>query len=154
MTLIAGLVLAVLVLTALEVFVPGGILGFCAVGCLLAATCLCFLQYGFMPAVLLFSATALAAFLLAIVQFRWWRKSPAGRGLFLREVVGRQTSAEADGDSIVGRTGETLTRLNPSGRVSVDGRSYEACSRDGYIEAHAPVRVVGRDQFKLIIQKP
>lgn len=153
MSLIAGLVLAVLLLVALEVFVPGGILGVCAVVCLLVASYLCYTEYGFLPAVLLFVATASAALILAIVQFRWWIKSPAVRGLFLRAVVGRPSSATSEEDAIIGRSCETLTRLNPSGRVSFDGVSYEAYSRDGYVEAHASVRIVGRDSFKLIIQK-
>lgn len=153
MTLIAGLVLAVLVLTALEIFVPGGVLGAGAFVCLLVATGLCFSQYGFLPAVILFFATGSAALLLAIVQFRWWIKSPAGRGFFLREVVRGRRPAPDAGAAMIGQTGEALTRLNPSGRISINGKSFEACSRDGYIEAHSTVRVVGRDSFKLIIQK-
>jgi membrane-bound serine protease (ClpP class) len=152
-SLIVGLVLAVLVLVALEVFVPGGVLGVCAAVCLLVATGVCFLDYGFFPALILFVATASAALLLAIVQFRWWIRSPAGRGLFLRATVGKMPSAEREEAILIGRDCETLTRLNPSGRVSLDGDSYEAYSRDGYIEAHATVRIVGRDSFKLIIQK-
>lgn len=153
MSLLAGLILAVLVLVALEVFVPGGILGVCAVVCLLVATYLCFVEYGFLPAVALFVATASAALMLAIVQFRWWIKSSAGDGLFLRAVVGRTASTAPEESAVVGRSCETLTRLNPSGRISLDGVSYEAYSRDGYVEAHTSVRVVGCDSFKLIIQK-
>ncbi len=153
MSWIVGLVLAVLVLVALEVIVPGGVLGVCAVVCLLAATGLCFIDYGFFPALVLFVTTACAALLLAIVQFRWWVRSPAGRGLFLRAVVGKSSSTKPEADSLMGRNCETLTRLNPSGRVLLDGESHEAYSRDGYIEAHTIVRIVGRDAFKLIIQK-
>lgn len=153
MTQIVILALAVLLLTALEVLVPGGILGVGALLCLLAATGLCYAEYGFMPAVVLFFAIATSAFLLAIVQFRWWMKSPVGRGLFLREAVHGHSPVAPVSDALIGQTGEALTRLNPSGRVSVDGNSFEAFSRDGYIEAHASVRVVGQDSFKLIIQK-
>ena len=151
MSWIVGLVLAVLVLVALEVIVPGGVLGLC--GCLsFAATGLCFIDR-FFPALVLFVATACAALLLAIVQFRWWIRSSAGRGLFLRAVVGKSPSTKLEADTLMGRNCETLTRLNPSGRVLLDGESYEAYSRDGYIEAHTTVRIVGRDSFKLIIQK-
>jgi membrane-bound ClpP family serine protease len=46
-----------------------------------------------------------------------------------------------------------MTRLNPSGKVAIDGQSYVAYSRDGYIEVDQPVRIAGRDNFKLIIEK-
>ncbi|RPG86369.1 MAG: hypothetical protein CBC33_002510 [Coraliomargarita sp. TMED73] len=152
MSLLVLLCLAVLLLTAFEVFLTGGILGVGAVFCLLAATYVCFSDYGFLPAVLLFFGTASASLVLAIIQFRWWIKSPVGRGLFLREVVGGDAPVK-EKDDMIGFTGEALTRLNPSGKVVINGSPYEAYSEDGYIEAHESVRVVGRDAFKLIIQK-
>jgi membrane-bound ClpP family serine protease len=47
----------------------------------------------------------------------------------------------------------TLTRLNPSGKIAVEGKSYEAYSQDGYIERDQAIAVVAQDNFKLIIKK-
>ncbi len=152
--LLIALVLITLVLVALEVILPGGILGVGAFVSLLLATFLCYWEYGFLSALAVFFMTALAALVLGVVQFRWWRKSALGQPFFLRKIAGKKRPADPVCDEMIGRAAQTLTRLNPSGMVSVDGRKFEAYSRDGYVEAFTPVRVVGRDAFKLIIEKP
>lgn len=151
--LIAGLILATLVLTALEVFLPGGVLGVAACLCLVAATYLSYESFGAFTATMVFFGTILAALVLAIIQFRYLIKTPMGRKLFLRKTVDGHSNVEQSGDDIIGKAGQTLTRFNPSGMVQINGKQYEAYSQDGFIEQNQPVRVVARDSFKLIIQK-
>lgn len=151
--LIAGLILTTLVLTALEVFLPGGVLGVAAVVCLVVATYLSYESFGAFTATMVFFATILAALVLAIIQFRYLIKTPMGRKLFLRKTVDGHSNVEQSNDDIIGKAGQTLTRFNPSGMVQINGKQYEAYSQDGFIEENQPVRVVARDSFKLIIQK-
>ena len=54
---------------------------------------------------------------------------------------------------IAGQEGIALTRLNPSGKVSINGKNYEAQSQDGYVEKSEKIVVVTQDNFKLIIKK-
>ena len=128
-------------------------LGVVAVVCLLAASYLSYASFGLFVAVLVFSATVLAALLLAIVQFRYLIKTPMGKKLFLRTAVDGTSNVVEIRDDLIGASGRTLTRLNPTGMISVQGKQYEACSDDGFIEQNQTVRVVARDSFKLIIQK-
>ena len=151
--LIAGLILATLIFTALEVILPGGVLGVAAVICLLAATYMSYDAFGMYAATFIFFGTALAALVLAIIQFRYLIKTPLGQKLFLRKTVYGHSNEPDTSDDIIGMTGQALTRLNPSGMVAIDGKQYEASSQDGYIEQNQSVRVVARDSFKLIIQK-
>jgi len=46
-----------------------------------------------------------------------------------------------------------VTRLNPSGKVTIEGKNYEANSQDGYIEAKQEISVVAQNNFKLTIRK-
>ncbi|MGB0415310.1 MAG: NfeD family protein [Coraliomargarita sp.] len=150
---IAGLILATLVLTALEVFLPGGVLGVAACVCLVVASYLSYESFGLFTATMVFFGTVLAALVLAILQFRYLIKTPVGQKLFLRNTVDGHSNETSGSDDIVGKTGQALTRLNPTGMVTIDGKQFEAHSEDGFIEQNQSVRVVARDSFKLIIQK-
>lgn len=151
--LIIGLIVATLVLAALEVLLPGGVLGVVGLICLLAATYLSFEAYGAFVATLVFLGTGLAALVLAVFQFRYLIRTPLGQKLFLRKTVEGHCSEEATTEDILGKTGQALTRLNPTGMVLIDDQQFEAHSEDGFIEQNQTVRVVARDNFKLIIQK-
>jgi membrane-bound serine protease (ClpP class) len=52
---------------------------------------------------------------------------------------------------VVGRPAEALTTLAPSGYVAVDGRRYEAFCQSGHAAKGATLRVVGVDNFRLIV---
>jgi membrane-bound serine protease (ClpP class) len=57
----------------------------------------------------------------------------------------------APAESVVGRPAEALTTLAPSGYVAVDGRRYEAFCQSGHAAKGATLRVVGVDNFRLIV---
>lgn len=52
----------------------------------------------------------------------------------------------------IGDRGCSLSRLAPVGRAEFAGRSYEAKSQAGYIDAGVEVEVVGFDDFSLIVK--
>ncbi|MGB0414547.1 MAG: NfeD family protein [Coraliomargarita sp.] len=153
MMLIVGLILGTLILVALEVFLPGGVLGVAAVVTLLVASYLTYVDYGLFQALMVFFGTVFASLALAIAQFSFLAKTSYGQKLFLRKSVEGRTNSDKGHDAIVGKSGQTLTRLNPTGMVLINGKNYEAFSRDGYIGKNESVRVIARDNFKLIIQK-
>jgi len=65
---------------------------------------------------------------------------------------GTATAVVEDQESLVGREGVAATSLFPSGQVEVDGRRYEARLEVGFLEAGAPVRIVARSGFNLIVE--
>ncbi|MGB0743498.1 MAG: NfeD family protein [Opitutales bacterium] len=153
MTLILGLIFAALVLVFFEVILPGGILGLFALGCIVAATWLGFVEFGAFGGLATFFGSILAIGVLVLLEFKLLANSRFGKGFFLKDAVsGHSNQAQAE-DNIAGKVGVALTRLNPSGKVAIDDRSYEAYSQDGYIESGVPVTVVSQDNFKLIIKK-
>ncbi|CAI8308735.1 MAG: Uncharacterised protein [Opitutia bacterium UBA7350] len=153
MSLIVIFLVSASVLLFLEVLLPGGILGLLAAGCILAATVQTGLEYGWVEASLVFMASILLGLLLVLVEFRLFAKTRFGKRFFLtRTVEGGNRPAQVQVD-LAGKRGITLTRLNPSGRVEIEGITYEAQARDGYLEAGVSVTVLSYDNFKLIIQK-
>ena len=153
MSMIVGLIVATLLLVAIEIVLPGGVLGVVAVVCLIAATALTYQDYGVFSAAFVFLGTVVAALFFSIIQFRYLVKTPLGRKLFLSKTVEGHSNVEQTSDDLIGSSGQALTRLNPTGMVLIDGQKFEAHSEDGFIEQNQSVRVVARDNFKLIIQK-
>ena len=150
--LIACLIVASLVANLLEVLLPGGLLGILAALCLIAATTITMQDYNFIAAILFFATTIIGA------RDDYYRvKDFCGhqvwKAFFLSsQIQGRSNKCQAKA-SIIGETGSTLTPMVPGGRVTINGKIFDAASSDGYIEANTPVKVISQDSFKLTIQK-
>lgn len=153
MSMILGLIAAALVLVFFEILLPGGVLGVLAALCVLAATWFGFESYGALGAAAVFFGTLIAIGVLVFLEFKLLAKTAFGRKFFLKSAVEGHTRAAVAEESIVGKQGVALTRLNPSGKVAIGDKSYEASSQDGYIERDAAIVVVAQDSFKLIIKK-
>lgn len=153
MMLIIGLVLTALILIFFEVILPGGILGIAAAACILAATWLGFADYGLLGGASVFILSISTALVLIFAEFKLMAKTSLGKGFFLSSSVSGHSNETVGEASVVGKEAKALTRLNPSGKVAIDGRAYDAHSQDGYIESGETVLVADRDNFKLIISK-
>ncbi len=58
-----------------------------------------------------------------------------------------------NGNSLIGREGVALTLLVPSGKVEIDGNSYDAMCEVSHIEKGDKVKVVAADSFILKVIK-
>ena len=153
MSTIIGLLVAAFILVFFEVILPGGILGILAALCVILASWFAGDQYGAGVGILTFVGSATAIAILAFVEFKLLARTSLGRAFFLKSsVTGHSNIAPAEA-SIIGKKGSALTRLNPSGKVAIDGQTYEAHSLDGYIEAGQSILVAAQDNFKLNIKK-
>ena len=153
MTAIIGFILAALVLVFFEVILPGGVLGVIAALCVIVATWLAFDEFGALGGIGVFMGSCITIAVMAFVEFKLLAKTSLGKAFFLNATVtGHSNESDAD-ESILGKEGTALTRLNPSGKVAIEGQSYEAYSQDGYIESGEFITVVKKDNFKLIIRK-
>ncbi|MBT5904061.1 MAG: serine protease [Opitutaceae bacterium] len=150
MTVVATLFVVGVLLLGFEVLLPGGILGIFAGLCLLGGTGFAFVEFGMsgglialMVAVVL--VAAVLYFELAILP-----KTAMGKRLFLKKAIDGKSSPKRDRD-YVGAEGVTLTALGPTGYIEIDGKRLEAFSRSGFLETNVPVKVVGTDNFRLIV---
>ena len=153
MSWIIGFLVAASVLIFLEVLLPGGILGLLAAACLIGATVQTGLVYDWTTASLVFMGSILVALLLVVVEFKIFAKTRFGKHFFLSRSVEGRTARAFTAEDMRGKEGRALTRLNPSGRVEIEGHTYEAQTRDGYLEAGTAITVISQDNFKLIIKQ-
>ncbi|HDR90028.1 MAG TPA: hypothetical protein ENN63_10445 [Bacteroidetes bacterium] len=82
------------------------------------------------------------------LKSKTWRRVMLGTNIDSRvdAVSPRQEKVEK------GAEGETLTRLNPIGKVMVNGKVFEGKILDGYLDPNVPVTVVGLEGNKLIVK--
>jgi membrane-bound ClpP family serine protease len=74
-----------------------------------------------------------------------------GRGLVVHSTSGTAQPAPALAEAVVGREASALTTLAPSGYVLVAGQRYEAFCQSGHAPLGAVLRVIGVDNFRLIV---
>ena len=143
--------LGILLLT-FEVVVPGGVLGVLGGLAMLAGCALAFFEFGATGGGIAVVVAVACLSLGLFIEFRVLPKTRYGKKFFLHQSVDALSQPKpADEKVIVGKTGEAVTMLAPSGYVSIEGRRYEAFSQSGLIAKGTLVRVVGVDNFHLIV---
>ena len=135
-----------------EVLVPGGILGAIGGVLMLAASVLCFVEFGTGGGLLALCAAFVLAAVVFYIEFRVLPKTKIGRRAFLtQEVTGVAAAVGKEAAFLVGQSAEALTLLSPSGYVRVDGRRYEAFCQSGQAPVGSVLEIIGADNFRLIV---
>jgi membrane-bound serine protease (ClpP class) len=155
MSLVIVLFVFGVILLALEIVVPGAILG--TIGGLLmgGGVVAAFLQLGATGGVI---ASFVALLLLAVtvyLELVWLPQSRVARHFSMETTIDSTSqpplALEAD---VVGHEAVALSTLAPTGFVRVDGRRYEAFCQSGYAAVGDTLKVIGLDTFRLIVTKP
>ena len=152
MTGIVLLIAIGIVLLAFEVIVPGGVLGVLGVLAMAGGCTLAFFELGARGGWIATGASIAALSIALYVEFVLLPKTRLGKRLFLGNAIdGASQPLPARAEDVVGKTGEAVTMMSPTGYVSIEGRRYEATSRSGLISKGSAVRVVAADNFRLIV---
>lgn len=153
MTVIVTLFIAGIILLALEVIVPGAILGIVGGVCMLIAVIVAFASYGVEAGALTTAMAVLITGIVLYLEFVLLPKSRLAGALSMKGTVsGRSQPEVADRAQVVGKQAVAVTPLSPSGYVAIGRRRYEAFTRSGHTSAGALVEVVDVDNFRLIVQ--
>ena len=143
-----------IVLLALEVVTPGPLCGIAGCICMGMGVIKAFGMFGSLGgavAVLL----ALAALATVIyLEFVWLPRSRLVKK-FSMDTTLHATSQPlpAVPADVVGREAVAETTLAPGGYVLIDDHRYEAFCRSGHVPVGARLKVVGLDNFRLIVSK-
>lgn len=152
MTLILTLFAIGLILFAVEVIIPGGIIGSLGALVLLGATILSFVEYGPVGGGIALVASIVLGVATLFLTFFLIRKTPMGRRAFLKTSISATSSSSFEkAERLIGKSAEAVTRLSPTGMVVVDDESYEAFCQNGQVASGTALKVVGADNFRLIV---
>lgn len=150
MNLIIILFAVGILLLALEVFMPGAVLGILGGAAMILGCVVAFSKLGLAGG---FAAAGVAVALLGLtiyLEFYLLPRTRIGRQMFVQSTSGSGQQPVAPAE-LIGRPAEALTVLAPSGYVAVDGRRYEAFCQSGHAPRGAQLRVTGRDSFRLLV---
>jgi membrane-bound ClpP family serine protease len=154
MSLVVLFFLVGVILLALELVVPGAILGIVGGISMLAGVIAAFTIFGGSGGALATLVALVVLGLAVYLEFIWLPKSRLAKGLSMSTTIEATSQPPlAKGADVIGREALTQTVLSPSGYVLVDGRRYEAYSQSGHIAAGERLKVVSLDNFRLIVTK-
>ncbi len=152
MTVVILLFALGIVLLVVEVIIPGGVVGSIGALLLFGGCVMSFAEFGSgggMIAVACAVALTIAALFVELVILP--RTSVGKRAFLTAEIGGKSVALGEDARALVGKSGESVTMLSPSGYVLIDGHRFEAFCRSGQIPAGTPLTVVDADSFRLIV---
>ncbi|RPJ33682.1 MAG: serine protease [Verrucomicrobiaceae bacterium] len=154
MTLIILLFSLGIVLLAVEVIVPGGILGSIG-GLMMFGGCIAaFMRYGTGGGILAVTVAVVVAILAFYIEFRVLPKTAIGRRAFLdKEITAVSAAFGSEARDLIGKPATALTMLSPSGYILIDGKRYEAFCQSGQVPAGAALDVIDADNFRLIVSE-
>ena len=151
MTLVLTLLAIGLLLLVFEVLLPGGIAGLFGFIFIIAASAICYRQYGTAFGMGTFLLSSLLAALILIGGIKILPHTRIGKKLFHREANQSISIASASETPLIGKQGKAAASLAPTGLVMIDEQNYEARSESGFIEKGTPVKVVEQTNLELIM---
>lgn len=148
---VASLVIG-LVLLALEVFVPGGILGVFGVMALMVAMGAGFFAFG--PQNGLLAALLVIVFggVVFAVWIRIFPRTPMGKALTLKKDGETFKSADTGPAFSVGLEGLAHTHLRPSGIAVLAGQRLDVVAESGFINAGSPIKIVHIEGNRVVVR--
>jgi membrane-bound ClpP family serine protease len=137
---------------ALEVGIPGAILGIIGGVLIFSAVAVAFLTLGLGGGLLTLLIGGLVAGTAFFLQFKVLPKTRIGRRAFLtKSITAVSAPVPETARDLIGKSAEAITMLSPTGYIRVEGRRYEAFCQSGQVDAGSPLQVIGADNFRLIV---
>jgi membrane-bound ClpP family serine protease len=155
MTLVILLFALGILFIAVEVIVPGGILGILGALLMFGGCVMAFLDLGNLGGLIaMLTAFAIGGFALYL-ELRFLPRTRLGRRAFLHsQVTGVAAALDPQAMQLVGQPAEALTMLSPTGYVTVAGERYEAYCQSGQVPVGTALQITGADNFRLIVALP
>lgn len=151
--LIVALFILGILLISFELIVPGGILGLLGAFAILASWALGFVEYGSGGGLVIFGIGLVLLVLVLAVELKFLPRTKVGKRLFLNRSIEATSQNAVAAPDLVGKKGEALTTLAPSGVVLIDDRKYEGFSMSGMVEKGTRIEVVDFDTFRVRVKK-
>jgi membrane-bound ClpP family serine protease len=150
---IVVLIVAGLVLLALDFYVPGFVLASIGAVLMVIALMLGYRSYGVGVMLALLGGEIVLGGAVMYGAIRLFPQSPLGRKMILAKTqtgVRAQTQRESD---LVGREGVAHTLLRPTGVALVDGKRLDVVADSGMIEAGSPIKIVAVAENRIVVRK-
>lgn len=150
---LAGLIVLGFVLLAIEVFLPGAILGILGGLCLFAAIVYAFVALGATGGLLTLGGVLVLCLLLVPLWLKMSPKTRVGRKLTLHHSETNYASAPSDYQRYVGRSGVAQSPLRPSGIALIDGERVDVVTDNAFLKAGVRIRVLRVEGARIVVEE-
>lgn len=154
MTATVLLFAAGVLLVAIEIVVPGGILGVIGGLSLFGGVVAAFVELGSQGGMIATAVALVIGTLAVYCEFVLLPKTALIKKLSMTATVDGRSQPELAGREVIGREVVAATMLAPTGYVELDGRRYEAFCQSGQAAVGDRLRIIEMDTFRLIVIKP
>lgn len=137
-----------LLLGELLIFTGTAVSGILSVVSYGAASALAWYNYGWQGVGITLGVIIVISVTVAVVFLR----KGVWKGLAQKSSIDSVSQDSPQNSVALGSRGMTTTRLAPSGRVEIDGCSYEARCNESFVDPQTAVEVVGFDNFTVLVK--
>ena len=145
------LLISGLLCVALEIFVPGGVLGVLGGAALVAASITSFMAFGQVAGSYITIAIMLAVGAVLLLWVKYFPKTAIGRQMTVCADLSDAKATEPWLADLAGQTGTTVSTLRPSGFAKINGRRTDVVTRGEMIEKGQPVRVLEIEGNRVVV---
>lgn len=142
-------------LLVFELFMPGvGIAGISGTLLLAGAVALLWFRHGAMVGVFALVCFLFIVFVTVAFIVRAYSKKGGrfNKKFGLSGASGKESSIEKELADLIGKEGEALCALRPSGTALIEGKRYNVISNNAFIEKGAKIKIVDVDGVKIVVE--
>lgn len=151
--IITILIIIGLVLMALEVYVPGFILGSIGVVLMLVAAGITWSEYGLNRTLFVVGIELAGSLVTVMASLKVFPETRVGRKMILAATQTDQHAALPRPEDLVGQEGVAHTVLRPSGTAVIDGNRLDVVAESGMIESGQPIKVIDVRGARIVVRE-
>ncbi len=143
-----------IVLIIIEIFAPGGILGFIGIGAIVASLFMSTDDPGHMA--MSIAIALIASIIVAVILFK---TIGLEKGVFRHVILKDSTTTEQGYVSsvnrleLIGQEGVTVTPLRPSGTAEFGDERLDVVSEGAFIDVDTPIKIIKVEGSRLVVRK-
>ena len=149
MSTVITLLVAGALLILLETVLPGliaGIIGFICIG---VGVVLAYLRFDLQTANTILAVVGVAGILGTILYIKYFPESRVAQLFVSKRTVG---DLGVENPSLINQTGQTLTKLRPSGAAVINGKRVDVVTEGVFIEPGQNIKVIAVEGLRVVVR--
>lgn len=151
--LFAGFIAIGLVLIAVEIVVPGGVLGVIGALALMVAIVMGFFAFGAQGGFLAAVCIIVASAAVLAIWIKIFPRTKVGKVLTLSREGSDFKASDPTPSPLLGKEGITLSNLQLSGIAQIDGKRTDVVAESDFIPPNTPIKVVKVEGSRVVVRK-
>ncbi len=143
-----------LLLLFLELFVPGGIIGFIGGTMMLVATILCYYHYGVATGTAVFLFCGLVVTTIVALFIKVFPHTAEGKWIIMQQTLAHAKGSHSDTQRhlhLIGQEGVSESELRPAGIAVIQGERLDVMTEGEYIDENTRIRVTRVDGNRIVV---